>query len=326
MAKKVYDYDEMLKKYGVEASGEKPKEVGDEEWEKYRMAYLQKSAAEDVDAELSRAKEQAAVSQELARGYLAQYLKGTGLSDIGVSQSAILESEANYGNNLANLDYAASAEKRQIENNYRQGISEIGDKYAEKYLANYNGIVNALSSADTAYTADAIKEYVDKNKSKAKGYESELDELVAESYRQEAENFSKQLAEASTPEEFDNIKANYSDTTFKKFENEYREKENSLFTEGRGKIVGATKSYKKRASRLQNRKLNAVDFGGKTYEIKITLDKDAYNKDESAEAKLPDPSEYNAGTILAIEKNGRTSYWYRGNTYEKWYRMEEWQD
>lgn len=324
MAKKVYDYDEMLKKYGVEASGEKPKEVGDEEWEKYRMAYLQKSAAEDVDAELSRAKEQAAVSQELARGYLAQYLKGTGLSDIGVSQSAILESEANYGNNLANLDYAASAEKRQIENNYRQGISEIGDKYAEKYLANYNGIVNALSSSDTAYTADAIKEFVDKNKSKAKGYESELDDLVAESYRKEEENYKKQLSDASSIEALYALNENYSDATKNKFINEYKQKEDAFYPEGKGKIVGASRSYRKMNSKGSQR-LNAIDFGGKTYELKFIKNEDAYNENESAAANLPNPADYSAGTILAIEKDGNTTYWYRGNTYQKWYRMVEWQ-
>lgn len=323
MANRIYDYDEMLKKYGVESTAEKPQSVSDEEWERYRMAYLQKTAADGVDAELAKAKEQAAVSQELARGYLAQYLKGTGLANLGVSQKAVMDSEANYNNNLINLGYAAAAEKRQIDGNYSQGLSELSAKWADKYLSSYNSIVGTVNSQATAFTADAIKEYVEKNKGKAKGYEDELDGIVAQAYKQEEENYKKQLAAANSSEALSALNDNYSADTINKFSSEYKQKEDIFYPEGKGKIVGNSPAYKKMNNKGSQR-LWAIDYGGKTYELKFTLDKDAYNQNESAAAHLPDPAEYSAGTILEIKKDGETTYWYRGNTYEKWYRMTDW--
>lgn len=350
MANRTYDYDEMLKKYGVESTAEKPQNISDEEWERYRMAYLQKSAAEGVDAELSKAKEQAAVSQELARGYLAQYLQGTGLANLGVSQKAILDSEANYNNNVANLGYAAAAEKRQIDSNYNLGLSELSAKWADKYLDNYNSIVKSVNSAgssysaddiknyveqqkakapgyeselddlvaraykreylnnynsiveklnssDIAYTADDIKNYIEKNKGKAQGYESELDDLVAQAYKQEEENYKKQLAEAGSLEALGAIRENYSETTVNNLENEYKQKEAEFYPKGKGTVIGQGQQHGQTFS-----------YNGVVYNIAWS---DYIKAKDCASANLPNVKDYPAHSVIEIEKNGEKQYYYR---------------
>ena len=119
----------------------------------YKQQYNEDLAA--LDSDRSRQRQEAAINHELVKKYLPIANKLSGMSGLGVSESANLESLSAYQNNLADIDRSYSESKANLLKNYR----------AEEKAMQEDQFANAQVYIDSNnLTGDRLDAYLDKLK------------------------------------------------------------------------------------------------------------------------------------------------------------------
>ena len=115
-------YKDDEKEYNVPGAEtvQNPLAPYDPYYENKRTALADQKASDlkDLDAYRVQQRQEAAINNELLMKYLPQLNKASGLTGLGVAQSANVDALSRYQTNLGN-----------IEKNYRQGVSDIESAY-----------------------------------------------------------------------------------------------------------------------------------------------------------------------------------------------------
>jgi hypothetical protein len=150
--------------------------------------------------------QQADITRSQLQKYLPYYYKSKGLSGLGLEQSAMLDANANYTNQLGQIENNFTQQKNALEN-YRQGDlmkaeSDYLDRIDTNSMSAYNEVTNPLEMyiADEKLTDDEYKKVIDT----LKLYEDIMTPTDKKMAEKLLENYKTQFgkAGAESPESF----------------------------------------------------------------------------------------------------------------------------
>ncbi len=122
-------------------------------------------AQEKLDTEKKQAQQNASIAYDRLKKYLPMQLKAQGLGGLGVSESAMIQAQNNYINQMGNIGSEYSANVAELESNKTNALSEL-----ENYRVNK---IDSIHKEETAKEESRKQEAVNSVKYNVELYEAD---------------------------------------------------------------------------------------------------------------------------------------------------------
>lgn len=151
------------------------------------------TSVSELDANVKRAKEDAAISHEMLKKYLPTTMRAMGVENSGTADSLSLQALSNYQNNLADISGNYNSQKAALDMKHNEQLSELEryksddyDAIDAKYDAKAEDASNTSYSEISTHIEQAIGEYLADGREDGKLSPTEYSNL--ETYLNESPN------------------------------------------------------------------------------------------------------------------------------------------